>query len=1134
MEVNMLNRIQKTIIVIGVAIVLVLLSRVQAEAARPIYQNNSAAQCSEGMRYFQAEAYEEALLLLETSFSEREYEHFDSQNDLGICALILGQLRQMYGNGDEAIEAYIVALEAFRQTGNREQEAVTLNDMALVYRVQSRYDEALEYYQKALNIAREIGNQMIESISLNGIGVVHDSRSQYAEALQFFQQALVLQREVNDRAGQGMTLNNIGAIYRSQGLFTQALEYFEQSLVIRREVGDRRGEGVTLNNIGAIYRSQGLFTQALEYFEQSLVIRREVGDRRGEATTLSSMGGLYRSQGQYMAALQFFQQALVLQREVNDRSGQGTTLNSIGLVYDNQGRYAEALNYYHQSLSIRYEVKDRAGESTTLNNIGLVYNNQGRYTEALQHFEQALIIVRELHNQAGESTTLNNIGLAYNNQGRYTEALKYYQEALSIVRKVGNQFGEATTLTNIGSINRVQGMYGKALQNFEEALAIQRQVNDQAGEGITQANIGLVYKSQEQYDDALEHYQQALLIQRKIGDQTGEGSTLTNIGDAYQLQGQRNKALNYYQQAVDIIDNVRAYAGSEIGRTAFSVRFASSYDSAILLAYQLKQFDLSFQFSERARARAFLDSIATGQVEFADNMISTVVRNEQEAYTTLRAAQDTLVKAKVVKSSDPILITKLEQQVYDAKLSYEKAINAITQQENQLTVLVPKRKNSVLDRVNIQSLLDPETTLVSYYVFDNQTLAFVLNRDRFNVVELEPGHAQLHDTIVELRQFSSLTELHPSSAIQLYTWLIAPLQSKGLLQSRHIAIVPHRLLHYLPFAALSNGKHYFIDDHTLTVLPSASSLSFIASNANNPLDNPLILGNPATGNVALPSLLEAEREAKMIAQLYKLEPLIRQTATEQAVREHVAKAGILHLAAHGQFNTDEPLRSSIVLAPSRNDDGRLEVREVYGLHLSTVGLVVLSACQTQVNDASEQDIVTAGDEVVGLTRALFFAGTPSVIASLWNIDDQATGLLMERFYTHLRAGMSKAEALQAAQIEVRVQYPNPYYWAGFVLSGDPGEASGMYIWWNWINSRSVWLVRIIGWSTLLLLVVLVPIWVLRRKHSQWYSNRKKLLVQDGEPVIQGIFPPADDELLAELLARSKSDTRPLEPRDTNK
>ena len=129
--------------------------------------------------------------------------------------------------------------------------------------------------------------------------------------------------------------------------------------------------------------------------------------------------------------------------------------------------------------------------------------------------------------------------------------------------------------------------------------------------------------------------------------------------------------------------------------------------------------------------------------------------------------------------------------------------------------------------------------------------------------------------------------------------------------------------------------------------------------------------------------------------------------------------------------------SRLWLAPGEGDDGQLNVYEVYGLDLAQTDLVVLSACQTQHGE------VSAGDEIISLNRA-FLYGSPTVISSLWAVDDQATGELMDRFYTHLRDGMTKAQALQAAQDEIRndpdhPEWRHPYYWAAFVLNGDPGE-----------------------------------------------------------------------------------------------
>jgi CHAT domain-containing protein len=337
----------------------------------------------------------------------------------------------------------------------------------------------------------------------------------------------------------------------------------------------------------------------------------------------------------------------------------------------------------------------------------------------------------------------------------------------------------------------------------------------------------------------------------------------------------------------------------------------------------------------------------------------------------------------------------------------------------------------------IQAALDTDTTLLSYWVTVDQTFAFVVTRDSLEVVELNVSRDDLLTQVRALRSFANVSEAHPAAAVTLHGMLIAPLNK--YLTTPHLAIVPHDVLHYLPFAALSDGERFLADDFTLTLLPSASSLLHIQQNRGNALINPLVLGNPATGNDDLPTLAAAEREAKTIAALYHGTPLLNTAATEERVRNEAAGAGILHVAAHGTFNQAAPLESALFLAPAGADDGRLTVREIYGLDLQQADLVVLSACETQIDDTGivhGQLSVDAGDELIGMTRAFFYAGTPSVVSTLWRVEDTSSALLMEHFYTHLRNGMGKAEALRQAQIDVREQYPNPYYWAGYVLSGD--------------------------------------------------------------------------------------------------
>ncbi len=957
----------------------------------------------------------------------------------------------MYANQlrfGEALGSFEQALAIFQEIEYRAGQENTFLNMGFAYQFQGRSAEALESFQQALTGARRVGNQLVEQLAFIGIvamggtppddaGPAEDDQENYDEILQIIQDRIPIQSEVSDLTGEGMIFTYKGSVAYAQGRYTEALDSFQQALIIHREAGNRLAEEVTLIGIGTVFQAQGRYTRALETYQQALIIDQEVDYPAGAPTILNGIGLAYWTQGRYAEALDSFQRGLTAAREVDYRAGEGNTLNNIGGVYVSQGRYAQALDSFQQTLAIQREIKNRLAEPTTLNNIGEVYAAQGRYAEALATYQQARSIQQEVDDRGGEGTTLNNIGAVYISQGRHAEALGSLQEALIIHREAGNRPMEGTALDNIGVVYANQGRYDEALKSYKEALVILQEVGNQSMAGTTLNNIGVVYANQGRYAKALVTYQHALDIQQEIGDRVGEANTLDNIGAAYGSQEHYTEAFRHYQQAIDILETVRVVAGSEQGRAAFIAQHAELYARAAGLFHQQGQDEEAFFISERGRARAFLDSLATGQVELTDNEAAELLVQEQEVYAQRQSIQDNLAKARALNPPDPDLVADLETQLTEAKAAYAEIQGAIIARSDQLADLIPGRSKNVLGVSEVQELLDQQTTLVSYYVLQDETLAFLITPNDFQTITLDVSREELSEGIQNFRNFATIDEAHPDNVITLYQWLIEPL--KEHIDTPHLTIIPHQQLHYLPFAALTDGDRYLIDDYVLTTLPSASTLPFIQDKTSRDLTNPLILGKPATDVEGLSLLLFAKQESETIAGLYDVEPLLDGKGTEQAVWEKVAEAGILHLAAHGKFNTANPLYSTLYLAPSGDDsdsqsDGRLEAHEIYGLNLNKAGLVVLSACETQVGELS------AGDEVVGLTRAFFFAGTPSVIASLWAVEDEATSLLMERFYTHLKKdGMGKAEALRQAQIEVREAYPNPYYWSGFVLSGDGEE-----------------------------------------------------------------------------------------------
>jgi CHAT domain-containing protein len=308
----------------------------------------------------------------------------------------------------------------------------------------------------------------------------------------------------------------------------------------------------------------------------------------------------------------------------------------------------------------------------------------------------------------------------------------------------------------------------------------------------------------------------------------------------------------------------------------------------------------------------------------------------------------------------------------------------------------------------------------------DKSLAFVISKGGVNRVELPVSEQQLSAAIQEFRSFPTVSEAGGADTAQLYGWLIAPVAS--YLKTPLVTIVPHASLHYLPFAALADGTTSFGEQHTISYLPSASALKFVSS---RPISRGSVLALSMARSEGMPILRFADDEARTVAALYGVHPLLGEEATETALATRASDASILHIAAHAELNANAPLFSRILLKGDARSDGSLELREIYDLALHETALVVLCACATQVGPGS------AGDDLVTLNRAFLYAGASAVVASLWKVDDPATALFMKSFHTYVSNGRGKAAALSAAQADVRAKYPHPYYWSAFVLTGDP-------------------------------------------------------------------------------------------------
>jgi len=330
----------------------------------------------------------------------------------------------------------------------------------------------------------------------------------------------------------------------------------------------------------------------------------------------------------------------------------------------------------------------------------------------------------------------------------------------------------------------------------------------------------------------------------------------------------------------------------------------------------------------------------------------------------------------------------------------------------------------------IRSVLPADTALIEFFCAHDRNIACVVTRDKLHICPVT-----VQSRIQKLLQFlqfqmakfrldpqyvSTFSQPLLASTVahlkSLYQELVAPI--RHLLDARHLVFVQHGLLHYVPFHALHDGHSYLIDQFAISYAPSASIYAHCQTKAANTTGDALILGVPDARTPAIGAEVNS-----LAVMLPNSRLFLGEDATEGVLRTYGPRSKSVHIATHGYFRQDNPMFSSIRLGTSH-----LSLYDMAHLQLP-VDMVVLSGCATGLN------VVTPGDELMGLVRGLLQAGAKSLVLSLWDVHDDSTKEFMIEFYSRLQAGLSKAEAMQAACIGLRERRPHPYHWAPFLLIG---------------------------------------------------------------------------------------------------
>jgi CHAT domain-containing protein/tetratricopeptide (TPR) repeat protein len=720
-------------------------------------------------------------------------------------------------------------------------------------------------------------------------------------------------------------------------------------------------------------------------------------DENGQAETFLSSAWAFQSVGDIQKAVACYDSAFALFSRHGDADGQVRARIGLGSLYQSLGQYHRANGLYAAALpgaSQTQKARILASNADLLQAVGDPFST-------VVHYEGAQGLLGSDTDPSLQIAILTGMGRSLMATHALKDAEKTFAQALQLVDKTPSTSAKAAVIASMGEL--------------QYWIAISSPFVDPSP----------------RFKQALKNYDVALPLMRAIGDRSGEIGVLTNSGLVYDAKRKSKEALAYYTQALEKMEQLQTQARLEEFRGNIADQSAALYARAIQLAVETHRPEIAFALSERARARLFLDQLGNTRIDdikqAPPEFLSREGQLRRENITLERRLGQELSRPGAELNSESI--AALQSRLATVRASYETLMNDLKQSNPGYAAFL---NVSPINLAEAQRHLDSSTMIVSFYTEPDETFALIVTKNSLRVKKLEVGQAELIHEIAAFRDFASENEVSPSMRI-LYKALIAPIHSE--LKTARLIFVPHGVLHELPFAALTSDGHRFLsDDFSISYLPSVSALSYLHSKPGSSAPQTLVLvSNQEEG---FPLLTSGDDEGKSVASFFDTKPLLGKEATASVLRKEAANYDILHLVAHFQIDRKNPLSSRILLSRGeKGDDSPLDLAGVYGLSLRKTDLVVLSGCQSQTGKR------TRGDDVIGMSQAFLYAGSPSVVASLWSVDDDATKLLMVTFYSRLRQGLPKTDALRAAQIEVRQKYPSPFYWAGFVLNGDPGSRS---------------------------------------------------------------------------------------------
>jgi CHAT domain-containing protein len=750
----------------------------------------------------------------------------------------------------------------------------------------------------------------------------------------------------------------------------------------------------------------------------------------------------------YRASKRDWQQAQEFAKELGEGGWANRASGELGLIAFLEGNPGRAARLLGGALLKTMTSGDTGGQIRFLELIGNGFEEVNRHAEALRFFERAIKLADGEQDSGLPFMAYEGKAQALAALGKPDQAKSLLQDALAKARVQQKKGHEAQLLILLGRVAARTGDTNGAIAYLEQAGQFASRVQFFRTEADATFELARLYRDAGDLGTAEARATEGLAASQRAGDRYYVPRNLTMLADLKARRGKLREASALYGQAEDVIEGMLISVNEPYWNSSVAGSMSDTYLHHFELLNQSGDLAGAFKVLERIRGRTLVSALE-------DRTAMNVQESEQTAALESEVAT---VQLRLMQTSD----SNERQQLLDQLMELERRLGLSWEEGSPAEQRLPLQP---ADLRRIEEDLDSGELLLEYVLDDPTAFCISVSRGGARIQALPAGRKQIEATVQQYLAEVRAKKGAVAPSRRLFTLLIAPIPAATA--ATNLIIAPDGVLNLLPFESIRDRQdRLLLKAQTISYIPSASILDALRRihelpSAPRPL---LAVGDVAYENqggagrklppastvrgrmerslaelsgVALHDLPQTREEVQKIASLAGPNAvlLVGKEATESAFKKQpLDQFRILHLAVHGFADTQYPERSALVLAPDpkAGEDGLLQVREIIRLRLNAE-LTTLSACDSGLGKLQGQEGVS------NLVEAFLVAGSKSVVASLWSVDDVSTSALMEDFYGQLARGESSASALRKAKLDLLAKFGDqlsPYYWAAFIGVGE--------------------------------------------------------------------------------------------------